>query len=100
MTQQRPKSRRPASCGSLPLVTLLLCSALQQAPAEAGGAAVATGNAKTNGMQLLNGQWGAAKYDSAEATATLDSLVKSLTAVNSGLHRLHSRSAATASSVA
>ena len=72
---QRPKSRRPANCGSLPLVTLLLCSALQQAPAEAGGAAVATGNAKTNGMQLLNGQWGAAKYDSAEATATLDSLV-------------------------
>ncbi len=31
-------------------------------------------NAKINGMQLLNGQWGQAKYDSTEALATLESL--------------------------
>jgi hypothetical protein len=44
---------------------------LQRIKTDDGG-----GNGKMNGIQLLNGQWGQAKYDSAEAAATLDSLIK------------------------
>ena len=51
-------------------VLLLICSA-----APLGDASHApTPNGKINGMQLLNGQWGEAKYDSTEALATLESL--------------------------
>ena len=50
-------------------VLLLICSA------PLGDASHAPSpNGKINGMQLLNGQWGEAKYDSTEALATLESL--------------------------
>ena len=52
------------------LLLLIFCSPLGDAWPSHGSPA----NGKINGMQLLNGQWGQAKYDSTEALATLESL--------------------------
>ena len=68
----------PASAGrSWAAALLLLCWGELMRPVLARGNHGTVGppaNAKINGMQLLNGQWGMAKYDSPEAVATLESL--------------------------
>ena len=53
---------------------LLLCLDELRGPVLGDHGTGAPANGKINGMQLLNGQWGKAKYDSTEAVSTLESL--------------------------
>ena len=61
--------------GDLHHIAALLLLIVYAAPGDARPShGSPASNGKINGMQLLNGQWGQAKYDSTEALATLESL--------------------------